>query len=108
MGFNFLVSVIVIVFLAWNSTSHKSAQSEIVFRSLFSSLAARSGRSKMMYRLVSSAKRRMEQSIFLTISFMYTKNTSGPNMEPWGTLASTEARSEHLPLMTTRCLRPDK
>ena len=59
MGFNFLVSVIAIVFLACNSTNHKSAQSEIVCRSLFSSLAARSGRSTMMYRLVSSAKRRM-------------------------------------------------
>ena len=76
MGFNFLVSVIAIVFLTWNSTSHKSAQSEIVCRSLFSSLAARTGRSTMMYRLVSSAKRRMEQPMFLTISFMYTRNRS--------------------------------
>ena len=76
MGFNFLVSVIAIVFLAWNSTNHKSAQSEIVCRSLFSSLAARSGRSTMMYRLVSSAKRRMEQPMFLTISFMYSGDSA--------------------------------
>ena len=85
MAFDFLVSVIAIVFLAWNSTSHESAQSEIVFRSPFSNLAARLGRSTMIDRLVSSANRRMEKPMFLTISFIYTRN----KWAQYGTLGHT-------------------
>ena len=86
-GFNFLDRISAIVFFAWNSTSHASTQSEIVCRSPFSTLAARSERSRMVYRLVSSEKRPMKQAMYLTVSFiynLYTKNGSGPKMEPWG------------------------
>ena len=36
-------------------------------------------------------------------SFMYIRNRSGPNVEPWGTHASTSASEEACPLSTTSC-----
>ena len=51
------------VLFALNNTSQSFARCEIVCRSVFRILAASSGRSTMMYRLVPSAKRRIEPPI---------------------------------------------
>ena len=51
------------VLFSLNSTSQLFAQCEIVCKSVLRILAASSGRSTLMYRLVSSAKSRIEPSI---------------------------------------------
>ena len=58
------------VLFALNSTSQSFAQCEIVYKSVFRILTASLGRSTMMYRLVSSAKTRIEPPIRFTISLI--------------------------------------
>ena len=70
------------VLLALNATSQEFAQSEIVFRSVLRIIAASSGRSTIMYKLVSSANRRMDAPIHLTISLIKIRNSKGPRIEP--------------------------
>ena len=39
-------------------------------------------------------------------SFKESKNNNGPTMDPCGVPEVTVDHSEHIPLTTTRCLRP--
>ena len=52
------------------AANHASAQVLIVFRSMFNECAAPLGDSTMMYKLVSSANKQIEQPRFLTMSFI--------------------------------------
>ena len=69
------------VFAALKFTSQKSAQSLMLCKSPLSIIAAVFGVSTTMYKLVSSAKRRIYAPIFLTISFMNIRNSNGPRIE---------------------------
>ena len=44
----------------------------------------------MIYKLVSSAKRRIEEFMFLTILFIKMRKSRGPSIEPCGTPAYTD------------------
>ena len=57
----------------------------------------------MIYKLVSSAKRRIEEFMFLTISFIKMRKSRGPSIEPCGTPAYTDALSDKAPLKMTHC-----
>ena len=48
-------------------------------------VAADSGVSMTIYTLVSSAKRRIEAPMSLTMSFLNVKNSRGPRINPCGT-----------------------
>ena len=52
------------------ATNHASVQVLIVLRSMFSECAAQLGDSTVMYKLVSSANKRIEQPRFWTMSFI--------------------------------------
>ena len=41
-------------------------------------------------------------------SFIYSKNNSGPSIDPWGTPDITGNHADGTPEMKTRCWRPDK
>ena len=66
------------------SISQSNSHLCIVLRSKFTVRAVVYGVSTTIYRLVSSASRRIEQFIFLTISLPKIRNSSGPRIEPWG------------------------
>ena len=70
------------VFKGLNFTSHFSAHSAIFSRSALRSSAATIGSSTMIYRLVSSAKRRIDDPMSCTISFIKRRKRSGPSIEP--------------------------
>ena len=70
------------VFKGLNFTSHFSAHSAIFSRSALRSSAATLGSSTMIYRLVSSAKRRIDDPMSLTISFIKRRKRSGQSIEP--------------------------
>ena len=57
-----------------------------------------------MYRLVSSANKRIVESMSKTISLIYTKNSSGPIIDPCGTPALIETHSDLSLGNITRCL----
>jgi len=40
------------------------------------------------------------------MSLMYSRNNKGPRMVPCGVPEVTDDQSEHVPLTTTRCMRP--
>ena len=61
-----------------------------------------------MYKLVSSANRRIEPPICLTMSLIKIRKSKGPRIDPCGTPANTSTHFENLPLNTTRCLRPER
>ena len=69
-GFAFCENIIDNVLPALKATNHASAQVLIVFRSMFNECAAPLGDSTTMYKLVSSANKRIEQPRFLTMSFI--------------------------------------
>ena len=69
-GFAFREKIIHNVLPVLKATNHASAQVLIVFRSMFSECAAPLGDSTMMYLLVSSANKRIEQPRFGTMSFI--------------------------------------
>ena len=104
----FLDTTIDKVFAALKSTSQKFAQLLIVDMSPLRIVAADCGDSTTMYKLVSSAKRRIDAPVSLTISLMNIRNNKGPRMDPWGTPAPMKPQSELWPLITTRCLRPER
>ena len=58
------------VFLGLNKTSHLSAKDDIFARSWLRVFDALSGESTIIYRLVSSAKRRIVEWISFTITFI--------------------------------------
>ena len=62
----------------------------------------------MIYKLVSSAKRRMEEFISLTMSLTKIRKKNGPNMDPYGTPACTSTQSDLVPLRITHYHRFDK
>ena len=62
----------------------------------------------MIYKLVSSAKRRIEEFMFLTISFIKMRKSRGPSIEPCGTPAYTDAHSDKAPLRMRHCRRFDR
>ena len=62
----------------------------------------------MTYKLVSLAKRRIEESLFLTISLIKIRKSRGPSIEPCGTPAYTDAHSDKAPLRITHCRRFDR
>ena len=43
----------------------------------------------MIYKLVSSAKSLIDESMSSTISLMYKRKSDGPRIEPWGTPESS-------------------
>ena len=59
----------------------------------------------MIYKLVSSAKRRIEEFMFLTISFIKMRKSRGPSIEPCGSPAYTDAHLDKVPLRMTHCSR---
>ena len=69
-GSAFREKIIDNVLPALKATNHASFQVLIVFRSMFSECAAPLGDSTTMYKLVSSANKRIEQPRFLTMSFI--------------------------------------
>ena len=69
-GFAFRENIIDNVLPALKATNHASAQVLIVFRSMFSECAAPLEDSTTMYKLVSSANKRIGQPRFLTMSFI--------------------------------------
>ena len=71
------------------------------FRSEFSCSAAWRGLPTIIYKLVSSAKSLIEESISTTMSLMYRRNKSGPKIEPCGTPAPTDVQEELAPGSTT-------
>ena len=72
-------------------------------RSVFKRVAEVTGSSTIIKRLVSSANRRICESISSTMSLIYTKNNKGPRMDPCGTPALICAQSDEAPGNTTRC-----
>ena len=64
-GFPSVKKIIGNVLLVLKATNHASAQ---VLRSMFSECADPLGDSTMMYKLVSSANKKIEQPTFLTMS----------------------------------------
>ena len=68
-----------------NVTSHLVAHSCTFSISKFNRNAASTGSSTMIYRLVSSAKSRIDELIFSTMLYIYNRNNRGPKIEPWGT-----------------------
>ena len=69
-GFSFRENIIDNVLAVLKATNHASAQVLIVFRSMFGECTVLLGDSTMMYKLVSSANKRIEQPKFLTMLFM--------------------------------------
>ena len=69
-GFAFREKIIDDVLPVLKATNHDSAKVLIVFRSMFSECAAPLGDSTTMYKLVSSANKRIEQPRCLTMSFI--------------------------------------
>ena len=59
-----------VVFVGLKSTNHEIAHLFIVYKSILRLRAADYGFSTVMYRLVSSEKRRMDEFILCTISFI--------------------------------------
>ena len=70
------------VVLRLNNTSYLSAHQDIFVKSWLRVFGALPSDSKMIYRLVSSAKRRIVDLISFTMSFILIRNKSGPNIEP--------------------------
>ena len=64
------------------TTSHFFAHRATVSKSELRSSAASVGSSITIYRLVSSAKRRILEPKSFTMSFMYSKNNKGPGIDP--------------------------
>ena len=63
-------------------------------------------KSIMWSRLVSSAKFLVVECFMQVCrSFMYTRKSSGPSTEPWGTPCSIVLVSEKVPWIDTYCLR---
>ena len=83
-------------------TNHLSAQSEIFNISRDRVVLVRIGCSTITDRLVSSANKRMSDSMSDTISLMNMRNNKGPRIEPWGTPACMVAQSEEVPGSITR------
>ena len=96
------------VLLALNVTSQAFPHCEMVCRSALKILAVSSGRSTIMYKLVSSANIRIEPPICLTKSLIKIRKSKGPMNHPCGTPASTTTHFENLPLIPTHCLRPER
>ena len=69
-GSAFCEKIIDNVLPALKATNHASSKVLIVFRSMFSECVAPLGDSTTMYKLVSSANKRIEQPRFLTMSFI--------------------------------------
>ena len=88
------------VFAALKSTSQNFAQLLIVDISPLRIVAADCGDS--------TTKRRIDAPISLPISLMNIRNSKGLRMDPQGTPAPMKPQSELWPLITTRCLRPDR
>ena len=68
-------------------TSHVIAHREIFSRSVFRRAAEVTGSSTIIKRIVLSANRRICEPISSTMSFIHTKNSKGPRMDPCGTPA---------------------
>ena len=62
----------------------------------------------MIKRLVSSANKRIQEPISFTISFIKTRKSNGPSIEPCGTPANIFDQSELTPGRITRCLLSNK
>ena len=62
----------------------------------------------MIYKLVSSAKRRIEEFMFLTISLIKIRKRRGPSIEPCGTPIYIDAHLDKTPLRMTHCHRFDR
>jgi hypothetical protein len=80
-----------------NLTNHLFAQEEILSISIWSVFADRYGSLTITYKLVSSAKRLIDEAISVTMSLIYIRKRSGPRMEPWGTPALTVDESDLAP-----------
>ena len=91
------------VLLGLNVTNHVSAHCNILTRSALSRSAEATGSSTMIKRLVSSANKRIQEPISLTISFIKTRKSNGPSIEPCGTPANIFDQSELTPGRITRC-----
>ena len=91
-----------------NETSHCSAHSFMVARSLFMLLVASTSSLKSINRVVSSANRCILVPMSLGISLINTRNKRGPRTEPWGTPALIVPILDVALLRITRCCLLDK
>ena len=62
----------------------------------------------LRYIILSSAKRRIEDLMFPSMSFMLSKKRTGPRTEPCGTPDVPSVMSDRAPLTETLCLRLDR
>ena len=104
----FLERIIDSVLFGLNVTNHLFAQDVILSISDCILSAVSSGFLTTKNKLVSSANRLIFEFISTTMSFIYIKKRSGPRIEPCGTPADIELRSEELPGRTTLCWREDR
>ena len=88
-----------------NFTNHMSAKKSVFCISELRTIAAVSGFSTIIYKVVSSANKHISELMSDTISFMNTKNNNGPSVEPCGTPALIFCQSDSTPGKTTLCLR---
>lgn len=91
--FRLVLIVMLSVFWGLKVTNHWLDHLWILSRSLFNVLLAMTGLSTIMYKVVSSANNLIVDLMSNTISFIYTRNNNGPNIEPWGTPAFTSLMS---------------
>ena len=80
--FNFLESSSASVLDGLKVTSHMAAHRVILSKSEFKQAAASGALSTMMNRLVSSANKRMLEPMSLTMSFMKSRKSRGPRIDP--------------------------
>ena len=88
----FTRDISVSVLLRFNVTNHVSAHCNNLIRSALSPSAEETGSSTMIKRLVSSANKRMQEPISLTMSFMKIRKSNGQSIEPCGTPANIFAQ----------------
>ena len=96
------------VFEGLKETFQSLAQDVIDDISSCNFIADSDGSLTIMYRLVSSAKRRILLPIFKTMSLIKIKNKRGPNIDPWGTPALIFVHEDVDPGITTRCRLLDR
>ena len=82
-----------------NLMSHFFSQLSSAFRSSYNCIHVL----PLVYNKLSSAKRRMSDSVWLGMSLMYVKNNKGPSTVPCGTPDNTSSLSDFVPSITTCC-----
>ena len=104
----FFEKIISLDFPALNVTFQILFQDEIFSQSLFICAEVSDGSVPLARSVVSSAKINISLSMSATISFMYIRKRSGPNLEPWGTPALVSSRLDVTQSTTTHCFLFDR